>query len=138
MVARSIAVSIYLSLGVLNGVITADQSANWKENLPKYLTDFELKIKHQWYPPKIHPLKTAIIRFKLHIDGKATHVVLEKSTKSKLTDEAALNALKNACPAMKFPPGFPKTLDLRLTFDYYAKGKRLELINESGNSTPLQ
>ncbi|MCA9805631.1 MAG: tetratricopeptide repeat protein [Cyanobacteria bacterium HKST-UBA02] len=34
--------------------------------------------------------------------------------------EAALEAIQNAAPYEKFPPGFPDTLNLQVRFDYYA------------------
>lgn len=135
---RKILILIAVFLCTSSRGFSADQVDMGDAAIEKYLDKLERKIKLQWFPPKVRPLKTAIVRFQVQSDGLVSKVMLEKATKNRLIDQAALKAVKNASRAEKLPSGFPQTLELEFTFDNEAlilnpssrHGKNLKLLDK--------
>lgn len=131
----------HLMLAALISLASAMQLSNAslaaKENVPQkpsiaasadvdfgpYMADLQKKIKKAWMPPRQQSSKRVTTCFKVHRDGSISDVRVDSSSGDSATDEAGLNAVRDASPFQKLPEGSPDLVDIQFTFDYNVMGK---------------
>ena len=83
-----------------------------------YMADLQRRIKRAWFPPKGNESKRVVVVFKVHSDGRLSHLRLEKPSGIAIVDQAALKAVEGASPFKPLPEGSPSDVDIQFTFDY--------------------
>ena len=83
-----------------------------------YMAELQRSIKRAWFPPKGDKSKRVVVVFKVHSDGRASDVKVEKSSGVATADQAALKGIENAAPFRQLPEGAPAEVDIQYTFDY--------------------
>jgi protein TonB len=74
-------------------------------------------IESRWYKPVVPEGTSALLRFRIHRDGKLDRIELEESSGSPTFDRAALRAMYAANPLPPLPPAYgPDTLTVHLRF----------------------
>lgn len=84
-----------------------------------YMHDMQLKIKKNWTPPKYDTNKKTVLLFTAKRNGEVENIRVEKSSGSKDSDNAAIEALKKSLPFAPFAPEIKEEkIDIMFTFDY--------------------
>jgi TonB family protein len=74
-------------------------------------------IESRWYKPAAPPQTRAVVRFRIHRDGRLEGIELEQSSGLPSFDRAALRALYAANPLPPLPPAYGKqSLTVHLSF----------------------
>ncbi|MBY0547640.1 MAG: TonB family protein [Candidatus Obscuribacterales bacterium] len=89
-----------------------------------YMGALQRRIKKGWFPPKGSETKRVIVVFQLDQSGTLVKLALDKTSGDKVSDEAALEAVRNGSPFDVLPTGSPKYVDIQFTFDYHAFGEK--------------
>ena len=97
----------------------------------KYLMDMKRRIEYYWEYPVIAARNgwqgSLNMSFTIHKDGSVGDVIVNKSSKYPVLDEAAVNAIKIAAPFSPFPADFDKdeiTIKANFMYDIYYKPER--------------
>lgn len=84
-----------------------------------YMHDMQLKIKNNWTPPKYDTSKKTVLFFTVKRSGEVENIRVEKSSGSKDSDDAAIEALKKSSPLAPFDSEIKEEkVDIMFTFDY--------------------
>jgi TonB family protein len=99
-----------------------DPDRSCKPDLVAYMADLERRIKRAWFPPRdcMQFVRRPVVDFKLDHSGNVSNVHLFSSGGTKISDQAALDAVANAAPFRPLPEGagLPKSVEIQFTFDY--------------------
>ena len=87
-----------------------------------YMADLTRRIKRNWYPPSGSESKRVIVIFTVHKNGEVSNIRIEKSSGTKLADQAAIQAVQNSAPFRTLPSGAKDSVDIQFTFDYHVFG----------------
>lgn len=99
-----------------------------------YMSALQDRIKRMWYPPKGEETRRVVAVFKVHSDGKASHIKLTDTSGTATADAAAVAAVERAAPFQPLPAGSPDDVDVEFTFDYNV-WKDGQLVRGKGDST---
>ncbi len=89
-----------------------------KPDLSLYTSEVKQKIKSVWTaPPNGQGLAVVKVIFNVDSAGNLSDLQIEDSSGSKLIDQKALQAVKNAAPFKPLPYGAPKNIYIELAFD---------------------
>ncbi len=84
-----------------------------------YMAELQRRIKRNWRPPTAQEDKRVRVLFKIGLDGRLTHLVVEGSSGYPEADQAALAAVKLSAPFRRLPAGHRDSdLAVQFTFDY--------------------
>lgn len=84
-----------------------------------FMNVVQKRIKWKWYPPDSSISLRSVAEFSLDRNGKVLTVRLVESAKNKISDEAAIKAVKSASPFPPIPSEIMKLpFEIRFTFDY--------------------
>jgi TonB family protein len=83
-----------------------------------YIAKIQEMIKLQWRPLKEAESTSILVHFAINEDGSLSDLKLIRSNASNSSNEAALNAVKNAAPFPPLPAGSAPSIDIEFTFDY--------------------
>lgn len=83
-----------------------------------WMNDLEKRVKRSWFPPKCSESEHATVAFKVARDGHVSELKIISHSSTKLSDEAALKAVKNAQPFRPLPEGSKEKVDVEFSFDY--------------------
>lgn len=95
----------------------ADTNVRDDIDFQPFMNDLQIRIKRAWFPPDGEE-HHATLTFKVSKDGYPSDITFVKHASTKLADQAALNALKNATPLPKLPAGAPDKVDVEFSFNY--------------------
>jgi TonB family protein len=87
-------------------------------DLRPYLSGVQRRIMKAWSQPGTRRARTAVVAFKIHADGTESHLRIMKGCGDDAVDGAALKAVNDAAPFEELPRGYPRYLDVELTFHY--------------------
>jgi TonB family protein len=94
-----------------------------------YVAKIQLRIKHNWHPPKLHESDCTNVTFKIQRNGSVTDLRLERPSGNIEADQAALRAIQSAAPFDPLPLRSDR-LEMQFTFDY-------NLLNHGIQKKPL-
>jgi protein TonB len=104
-----------ISLGEGDGARTPGIPADF--HFTYYIERMLALIESRWYKPAVPDGTNALLRFRIHRDGKVDRIELEESSGSPTFDRAALRAMYAANPLPPLPPAYaPDTLTVHLRF----------------------
>lgn len=93
------------------------------QNLDNFLKSLQRRIKSHWDPESAAEDSLVNATFTIYSDGTIKDIKLEKPSKNKNHNEAAIRALQESSPIPLLPDGFYKDKAARFTFAYKV-GKR--------------
>ena len=83
------------------------------------MVNLQHEIKKNWHPPKGKDSKRVVALFKVDKQGNLLSTKIEKSSGDKLTDMAAISAIRASAPFEALPEQYTeKDVDINFTFDY--------------------
>lgn len=95
-----------------------------------YMHDMQLKIKKNWTPPKYDTSKKTVLLFTVKRNGEIENIRVEKSSGSKDSDNAAIEALQKSLPLAPFAPEIKEEkVDIMFSFDYNVLNVKDKIIN---------
>lgn len=95
-----------------------------------YMHDMQLKIKKNWTPPKYDTSKKTILLFTVKRNGEIENIRVKKSSGSKDSDNAAIEALQKSLPLAPFAPEIKEEkVDIMFSFDYNVLNAKDKIIN---------
>lgn len=84
-----------------------------------YMADLQRRIKKNWFPPKGQESRRVVVLFKVKPNGSlGTDPRIDKSSGTKMADDAAIKAVRSAAPFRSLPKGVDFPVDIQFTFDY--------------------
>ncbi len=87
-----------------------------------YMKDLQRRIRRNWFPPKGDESKRVVVIFTVHRNGELSNLRIEKSSGTKIADQAAVQAVQNSAPFRQLPAGSAESVDIQFTFDYNVFG----------------
>lgn len=96
----------------------ADDNVRGDINYQPFMNDMQRRIKRAWFPPKCGESDHAKVAFKVARDGHISNLEIIKHASTKISDEAALSAVRNAEPFRPLPDGSPEKMEVEFSFDY--------------------
>ncbi|MBX9721820.1 MAG: TonB C-terminal domain-containing protein [Candidatus Obscuribacterales bacterium] len=85
-------------------------------NFKTYMDSLDEALKKNFQPPKTSNLSAKVI-FKVHEDGRITHLQIQKSSGNEAYDKAALTAVEKLEKFKALPAGAPEAVSIQFTFD---------------------
>ncbi len=96
-----------------------------------YMADLQRRVRRAWFPPSGKESKRVVVIWKVHRDGNASNIRIDRSSGNVDCDKAAAQAVENAAPFHALPSGSPNLVDIQFTFDY-------NVFQTGGKSTEAQ
>ncbi len=97
--------------------VPADSNVRDDVDFQPFMNDLQVRIKRAWFPPDGEE-HHATLAFKVSKDGYPSEITFVQHASTRIADQAALNALKNATPLPKLPAGAPDKVDVEFSFNY--------------------
>lgn len=95
-------------------VIKAEQDVDFGP----YMAKMQRRVKRSWFPPKCSESKRVIAAWTISRDGSLSNLRITQAAGLKLSNDAALKAVKSSAPFEPLPQGAPESVDINFTFDY--------------------
>lgn len=110
-------------LKVAEDKLNARKDPVWKALPPPvdyrgYMEALQRRMKLHWAPPKGTESRRIEVLFKLHSDGRVSHLRLKTPCDIKGANDAALAAVIKSSPFSPLPKGSVPDVDIDFTFDY--------------------
>lgn len=86
-----------------------------------YMAKMKLDIQKHWTPPKGLENRKIVAMFTIARDGRILNPSIIEGTGVAELDRAALEALHAASPLDPLPPGAPKSVDIKYSFDWHVQ-----------------
>lgn len=88
-----------------------------------YMRELQRRIKRRWNPPRGNESKRVVLMFTLSRDGRLLSLKMHKTSGIPESDQAAIQAVKEAAPFRPLPPEYRgNDIDIQFTFDYNVFG----------------
>ncbi len=88
-----------------------------------YMRELQRRIKRRWNPPRGNESKRVVLLFKVSKDGRLLSLKIHTNSGNQESNNAALQAVKEAAPFRPLPPEYRKPdIDIQFTFDYNVFG----------------
>ncbi|MBP7861700.1 TonB C-terminal domain-containing protein [bacterium] len=79
------------------------------------MASLQRRVFYAWHPPDTTTDKEAVVRFRIHRNGKLSDLKLVSKSNSPFA-QSALQAIQDAAPFYPLPPGAPEDVEIQFTF----------------------